>query len=443
MQTGPFTICAGGTLQHDKQATSRCLCAARYSALRIPHSALGIRSQNRPPPRSCTLGATGSSAVDRTIRECGMRSAECGMLFADRGDWAMQTGPFTICAGGTLQHDRQAMSRCLCAARYSALRTPHSHSAFVPRTGRHHAVARSEQPDRRPWIERLGNAECGVRNAECCLQIEATGRCRQDRSLYARAGRSNMTGRRFHTALVQHGIPHCAFRIPHSAFVPRTGCHHAVARSEQPDRRPWIERLGNAECGMRNAECCLQIEATGRCRQDRSLYARAGRSNMTSRRRHAAFVQHGIPHCAFRIRSQNRPPPRSCTLGATGSSAVAGTISSQSSSRRHTHAHRARILHAKTSLLHPGPSQSPLQPVPLHAASRGPSVRLAMWLASEEGCAHRAGVFWTSTLHAPASCQAIQRCFSGGSWYWSAVSYMAITFRGGTLACTLCTDVNT
>ena len=77
----------------------------------------------------------------------------------------MQTGPITMCAGGMLQHDKQATSRCLCAARYSAFRIPHS--AFVPRTDLHHAAARSEQPDGWPWIERLGNAECGMRNVVC------------------------------------------------------------------------------------------------------------------------------------------------------------------------------------------------------------------------------------------------------------------------------------
>ena len=66
------------------------------------------------------------------------------MLFADRGDWAMQTGPFIMCAGG--------------------------------------------------W--------------------------------------SNMTSRRLHAAFVQLGIPHSAFRIPHSAFVPRTDLHLAASRPE-------------------------------------------------------------------------------------------------------------------------------------------------------------------------------------------------------------------
>ncbi len=62
--------------------TSRRLHAA-FVQLGISHCAFRIRSQNRPPPRSCTLGATGWSAVDRTIRECGMRSAECGMEGAE------------------------------------------------------------------------------------------------------------------------------------------------------------------------------------------------------------------------------------------------------------------------------------------------------------------------------------------------------------------------
>ena len=212
---------------------------------------------------------------------------------------------------------------------HSAFRIPHS--AFVPRTGLHHAAARSKQTDGWPWIERLGNAECGMRNAECCLQIEATGRCRQDRSLYARAGRSNTTSRRLHAAFVQLGIPHSAFRTPHSAFVPRTDLHHAAARSEQPDGRPWIERLGNAECGVRNAECCLQIEATGRCRQDRAIRARAGCSNTTSRRLHAAFVQLGIPHSAFRIPHSAFVPRTDLHLAAStpgvhGWSAVDRTI---------------------------------------------------------------------------------------------------------------------
>ncbi len=236
----------------------------------------------------------------------------------------MQTGPFIMCAGGMLQRDKQTTSHCLCAARNSAFAFRIPHSAFVPRTGLDLAASRSEQTDGRPWIERLGNAECGVRNAECCLQIEATGRCRQDRSLCARAGCSNTTSRRLHTAFVQLGIPHCAFRIPHSAFVPRTGLDLAASRSEQTDGRPWIERLGNAECGVRNAECCLQIEATGRCRRDRSLCARAGCSNTTSRRLHTAFVQLGIPHCAFRIPHSAFVPRTGLDLAASRSEQTDG-----------------------------------------------------------------------------------------------------------------------
>ena len=49
---------------------------------------------------------------------------------------------------------------------------------------------------------------------------------------------------------LQYGIPHCAFRIrtPHS--FPAQGLHLATPRSEYPDGRSWIERLGIAECGM-------------------------------------------------------------------------------------------------------------------------------------------------------------------------------------------------
>ncbi len=200
----------------------------------INDSALRIRSQNRPRPRGFTLGANGWSAVDRTIRECGMRSAECGMLSADRGDWAMQTGPFIICAGGMLQHDKQATSHCLwqLGIPHCAFRIPHS--AFVPRTGLDLAASRSEQTDGRPWIERLGNAECGVRNAECCLQIEATGRCRRDRSLCARAGCSNTTSRRLHTAFgsSEFRIAHSAFRTPHS-FPEQASTSRLHARSKR------------------------------------------------------------------------------------------------------------------------------------------------------------------------------------------------------------------
>ena len=79
----------------------------------------------------------------------------------------MQTGPIIMCAGGMLQHDKQATSRCLCAAPHSAfripLRTPHS----FPEQASTCAAARSKQTDGWPWIERLGNAECGMRNVVC------------------------------------------------------------------------------------------------------------------------------------------------------------------------------------------------------------------------------------------------------------------------------------
>ncbi len=266
---------AGGMLQHDKQATSRCLCAARYSALRIPHSALRIRSQNRPPPRSCTLGATGWSAVDRTIRECGMRSAECGMLFADRGDWAMQTGPIIMCAGGCSNMTSRRLHTAFVqlGIPHCAFRIPHS--AFVPRTGLHHAAARSEQHG---WsaVDRTIR-ECGMRSAECGMLFADRGDWAMQTGPFTICAGGTLQHDKQATSRCLCAARYSALRIriPHSAFVPRTGLHHAAARSEQPDGRPWIERLGNAECGVRNAECCLQIEATGRCRQDRSLCARA------------------------------------------------------------------------------------------------------------------------------------------------------------------------
>ncbi len=228
MQTGPLIMCAGGMLQHDKQATSHCPWAARYSAFRTPHSALRIRSQNRPPPGDFTLGVPGWSAVDRTIRECGMRSAECGMLFADRGDWARQTGPPIMCAGGMLQHDKQATSHCPWAARYSAFRIPHS-------------ALRIRSQNRPPpggftlgvpgWsaVDRTIR-ECGMRSAECGMLFA-------DRGDWAR-----QTGPPIMCAggMLQHdkqATLHCpfaarysAFRIPHSALRIRSQNRAATSR---------------------------------------------------------------------------------------------------------------------------------------------------------------------------------------------------------------------
>ena len=61
MQTGPIIMCAGGMLQHDKQATSRCLCAARYSAFRIPHSFPEQASTTRLHARSKRIVGRGSN----------------------------------------------------------------------------------------------------------------------------------------------------------------------------------------------------------------------------------------------------------------------------------------------------------------------------------------------------------------------------------------------
>ncbi len=190
---------------------------------------------------------------------------------------------------------------------HSAFRTPHS----FPEQGLHLAAPRSEYPDGRPWIERLGNAECGVRNAECCLQIETPGRFRQDRSLCARAGCSNMTSRRLHTALGQLGIPHSAFRIPHSAFVPRTGPPPGGSTLGVPG---WsaVDRTIR-ECGMRSAECGMLFADRGDwARQTGPFIMCAGgmlqhdkqvTSHCPCAARYSAFR---IPHSALRIRSQNR-----------------------------------------------------------------------------------------------------------------------------------------
>ncbi len=159
-----------------------------------------------------------------------------------------------------------------------------------------------------------GMRECGILFADrgaWARQKEAIVMCAEARC-------ANTTSRQLHTALVQHGIPH-------SAFVPRTGLHLATPRAEYTDGRPWIERLGNAECGVRNAECCLQIEATARGRKKRLLCVR---------RRDAPTRQAGdvtLPFCSsvfriLRIRSQNRPPPRGSTRGVHGWSAVDRTI---------------------------------------------------------------------------------------------------------------------
>ncbi len=76
-------------------------------------------------------------------------------------------------------------------------------------------------------------------------------------------GCCNMTSR-LHATLCStvFRIAHSAFRTPHS--FPEQGLHLAAPRSEQPDGRPWIERLGIAECGMLFAD-----RGAGRFRQDR------------------------------------------------------------------------------------------------------------------------------------------------------------------------------
>ncbi len=189
-----------------------------------------------------------------------------------------------------------------------------------------------------------------MRSAECCLPIAATGRGRQDRAIRARVGCSNTTSRRLHAALGQFGIPHSAFvprtgprpggstlgvpgwsavdqtislyfRIPHSAFrtphsFPEQGLDLAAPRSEYPDGRPWIERLGNAECGMRSAECCLPIAATGRGRQ-RPRYVRGWDAPTRQAGDFTLPLGSSVfrtPHCAFAIRfpsrSQHHKHPR-------------------------------------------------------------------------------------------------------------------------------------
>ena len=170
-------MCAGDAPTRQAGDFTLPLCS---SVFRIAHSA--FRTPHSFPEQGLHLATSRSEYPDGRPWIERLGNAECGVLFADRGDWAMQTGPIMMCRGGMLQHDKQATSRCLCAARYSALRIPHS--ALRIRSQRqclHLATSRSEYPDGRPWIERLGNAECGVRNAECCLQIESTGRFRQDR----------------------------------------------------------------------------------------------------------------------------------------------------------------------------------------------------------------------------------------------------------------------
>ncbi len=79
----------------------------------------------------------------------------------------MQTGSLLYAAAGMLQHDKQATSHCLWQLGYSAfrIRTPHS----FPEQTSTSRLPRPEYTDGRPWIERLGNAECecGMRNVVC------------------------------------------------------------------------------------------------------------------------------------------------------------------------------------------------------------------------------------------------------------------------------------
>ncbi len=233
MQTGPFIMCAGGMLQHDKQATSHCLCAARYSALRIAHSALRIRSQNRPPPRGFTLGANGWSAVDRTIRECGMRSAECGMLFADRGDWAMQTGPFNMCAGGCSNTTSRRLHTRPCAARYSAFRIPHS--ALRIRS-QNRPPPRSCTLGATGWsaVDRTIR-ECGMRNVVCRLR---------------RLGDVDRTVQYVRGVMLQHDKQtnsHSPWAARYSAFVPRTGL--SAGKRRTPENFSRLPSPTAAFCG--------------------------------------------------------------------------------------------------------------------------------------------------------------------------------------------------
>ena len=168
---------AGRMLQHDKQTSRYPLqYGIPHCALRIPHSA--FVPSTVPPPGDFTLGAPGWSAVDRTIRDCGMRNAECGMFLQ---------------------------------------------------------------------IEALGDLDRTDNYARVMLQHD------KQTSRYP----------------LQYGIPHCDFRIPHSAFVPSTGPRPGGSTLGVPG---WlaVDRTIR-ECGMRSAECGMLFadRGAGRFRQDR------------------------------------------------------------------------------------------------------------------------------------------------------------------------------